>query len=239
MRRRLIVLSGVALFAIGAAACGLPTDDDFVEIDAADDGFGLSQTSTTSTTLPPTTTIDATTSTTIAITTTSIATEQVDIYFPTGRQLNRIQVPLPVDPALSQVMAAILKGPPEGDLGIGLRAILPSNAEIAVDKVDGVAVVDFPVGLFDEMEPRDQRLVFGQIVLTLSRQRGVGPVMFTQAGQPMQVYLGDGSLTNADESVSAEDYTVLLSGSAQPIETTTTTPPTVAPTIDPAASTVP
>jgi hypothetical protein len=237
--RRLVALTGASLLAIGIAACGLPTDDEFVEIDAADDGFGLSQTSTTSTTLPPTTTIDATTSTTIEITTTSIASEQVDIYFPTGRQLNRIQVPLPIDPALSQVMAAIVAGPPVGDLGIGLRAILPSNAEIAVEKVDGIAVVDFPVGLFDEMEPRDQRLVFGQIVLTLSRQRGVGPVMFTQAGQPMQVYLGDGSLTNPDDSVSADDYTILLSSSGQPIETTTTPPPTVAPTVDPAAPTVP
>lgn len=238
--RRLVVLSAVAVLGVVVAACGLPSDDDFTRIDEADDGFGLSQTSTTSTTttLAPTTSIDATTSTSIAITTTSLAVEPVDIYFPIGRQLQKVQVPLSVGPSLNQVLVSMLSGPPPGDAFVGLRSILPADAVITVSKVNGVAVVDFPEGIFDEMEPRDQRLVFGQIVLTMTSQRGVGQVRFTKAGEPFSVYRGDGSLTSPDdpaETVSADDYMSLLTGTDVPIDPTTTTaaPPDPAATVPP------
>ncbi|MCU1362021.1 MAG: hypothetical protein JWN99_3310 [Ilumatobacteraceae bacterium] len=222
--RRLIALTVITLFGVGVAACGLPNDDKFTQIDEADDGFGLSKpsTTTTSTTTIPTTTIDATTSSTIEITTTSVPVEQVDIYFPSGRQLSKVQVALAADPTLNQVLASMLSGPPAGDAFVGLRSILPPKAQITANKVDGVAVVDFPEGLFEEMEPRDQRLVFGQIVLTMTSQRGVGQVRFTKAGEPFSVYRGDGSLTAPDETLSADDYLTLLTGVDVPIETTTT-----------------
>jgi hypothetical protein len=238
--RRLIVLTLIAVFGIGVAACGLPTDDEFTRIDEADDGFGLSRpsTTTTTTTLAPTTTIDATTSTVIETTTTSIPVEPVDVYFPTGRQLAVVQLLTTPDPALDQVMALILDGPPDGEAFASLRSILPANAVVTATRANGVAVIDFPEGIFNDMEPRDQRLVCGQIVLTMTSQRGVGQVLFTQAGQPLSVFLGDASRTEPNQTVSAEDYSMLLTGGGDPIDTTTTTTTvttsTTAPAIDPA-----
>jgi Sporulation and spore germination len=223
--KRIIVLT-VAMIVV-AAACGLPNENEFQPIDRGEDGFGLSETSTTSTTttVAPTTTLDVTTST-IAETTTTIATEQVDIYFPTGRLLTSISVSMPANPALTQVMAKLLEGPPDGELGIGLRAVLPPGADITVTSAAGVASVDLPSGIFDSLDSTDQRLMFGQIVLTLTGCcPGVGPVVFTLDGQPTRVFRGDGSATEPGEAVSRDDYTVLLTGVGEPIETTSTAVP--------------
>jgi hypothetical protein len=96
-------------------------------------------------------------------------------------------------------------------------------------------VIDFPEGIFNDMEPRDQRLVFGQIVLTMTSQRGVGQVRFTKAGEPFSVYRGDASLTEPDETVASDDYMTLLTGAEVPIDptTTTTTTTTTLPEVDP------
>jgi hypothetical protein len=222
--RRILLLTVIMI--VVAAACGLPSQSEFKAIDRAEDGFGLSETSTTSTTttVAPTTTLDVTTSTIIE-TTTTIATELVEIYFPTGRQLTSISQSMPAKPALTQVMAKILEGPPNGDLGIGLRAVLPRNADITVISAAGVATVDLPAGIFDTLDSTDQRLMFGQIVLTLlGCCSGVGQVVFTLDGAPTRVYRGDGSATDPGERVSRDDYTVLLTSVGQPIETTTTPP---------------
>lgn len=238
--RRLIVLTVVAVLGVTVAACGLPSDDKFTEIDEAEDGFGLSRpsTTTTSTTLAPTTTIDATTSTSIELTTTtSIPVEQVDMYFPIGRQLAKIQVPLPADPVLNQVMARILQGPPEGESFVGLRTILPADAEVTATNEKGVAVVDFPAGIFEDISASDQRLVFGQIVLTMTSQPGIGQVRFTQEQQDISVFLGDASSSVAGQPVTRDDYKNLASG-VDPIEPTTTTT-TTAPAVDPTVTAPP
>ncbi len=231
MRHRLLLATGLtALAALGA--CGLPADDRFEPIGAGDDRFGLAQTTVPTTTLAPTTTIDATT-TTALVTTSTIATELVQLYFITGRQLTSITTPLPAEPALGQVMAALLEGPPEGGLGTGLRTTLPVGADIFVSSSAGIATVDLPSGIFDSLEPSDQRLVFGQIVLTLTDRPGVGPVVFTLDGQQMRVFRGDASLTEQGESVSRDDYVVLLSSAPATTTTSTTTPPEAAETSEP------
>ena len=236
--RRLVVLSVCAVLTVVVAACGLPADDDFTRIDPGDDGFGLSQasTSTVTTTTEPSTTLDATTSTSIAATTsTSIPGVFVDIYFPIARQLGKVPMLLPPDPQLNQVMARILKGPPEGDLFTGFRTILPADADVTANNVGGVAVVNFPDDVFDGISPNDQRLVFGQIVLTMISQPGIGQVRFTQGEEPMSVFLGNGSSSVATESVLRSDYTNLLGGSGDPIPTTTTTTAITVPPTDPPA----
>lgn len=221
MRHRLPLLACLATLAT-LGACGLPADDRFEPIGAGDDRFGLAQTTLPTTTLAPTTTVDATTTTALA-TTSTIATELVQLYFITGRQLTSIATPLPSEPALGQVMAALLEGPPSGGLGTGLRTTLPNGADIFVSSRAGIATVDLPAGIFDPLEPSDQRLVFGQIVLTLTDRPGVGPVVFTIDGEPMRVFRGDASLTELGESVSRDDYVGLLSGA--PAATTSTTAP--------------
>jgi hypothetical protein len=240
--RRLVLMTVAMIMATVVAACGLPEDDNFNAIDESEDGFGLGETSTTSstTTTTPTTTIDATTSSTIGLTTTTIpATEPVRIYFPTGQGLTPIFAQLSVNPAPTQVIAAMLDGPPPG-LEAGIRLILPQGPEFVpnVTKAAGVATVDFPEALFEvfqELSPLDQRLAFGQIVLTLCNRPGIGQVLFTLAGAPMLVFRGDGTSPQPDspvveQLVSEDDYTSLLATSP-PVTTTTTTDPPVESTV--------
>lgn len=210
--RTLTALTATAVLSAVLAGCGLPAEDSFEPI-TRDDGFGLSQTTTPSTTAAPTTTVDATTTTALATTSTLVA-ELVELYFITGRQLTGVATPLPLDPALGQVMAALLEGPPEGGLGTGLRSALPPGTEISVVSEAGIARVDLPATIFETLDPLDQRLMFGQIVLTLTDRPGVGPVVFTIAGEPTRVYRGDASLTEPGQSVSRDDYLVLLTGGA-------------------------
>lgn len=218
----LIVATAVVL-----TGCGLPDEDSFQPI-TRDDRFGLSQTTTPSTTAAPTTTVDATTTTALATTSTLVA-ELVELYFISGRQLTGVATPLPLNPALGQVMAALLGGPPEGGLGTGLRSALPEDAEISVLSEAGIATVDLPATIFETLDPLDQRLMLGQIVLTLTDRPGVGPVVFTIAGEPTRVYRGDASLTEPGQAVSRDDYLVLLTGSAVATATTATTTSSSAP----------
>jgi spore germination protein GerM len=223
--RNLASVIAAILVGAGLCGCGLPAEDSFEPI-TRDDGFGLSQTTSPSTTAAPTTTVDATTTTALATTSTLVA-ELVELYFITGRQLTGVATPLPLDPALGQVMAALLEGTPEGGLGTGLRSALPVGAEISVVSEAGIATVDLPATIFETLDPLDQRLMFGQIVLTLTDRPGVGPVVFTIAGEPTRVYRGDASLTEPGQSVSRDDYLVLLTGgaAAEPATTTTSTAP--------------
>jgi hypothetical protein len=223
MRHRLVGFAAATAFTVAIAACGLPADDRFEPIGADDDRFGLAQTTTPTTSTAPTTTVDATTTTALA-TTSTIASEPVRLYFITGRQLTSVVQALPAEPALGQVMAALLDGPPSGGLGTGLRTTLPVGADINVTSGAGIATVDLPAGIFDSLEPSDQRLVFGQIVLTLTDRPGVGPVVFTLDGQRMRVFRGDASLPEQGESVSRDDYLGLLS--TAPTPTTTSVPVT-------------
>lgn len=228
MRRRTLAIAG-ALLAI-TVACGVPGATGVQPVDRDDVPFGLADTtttSTTSTTLPPTTTttiVEAPT-TTLADTTTTIPIELVDIYFVAGSQLQGIETPLAAPPSLPQVLAALIEGPPAGSLGTGLRTILPPGAGIDVVRENGVATVDLPTGIFEGITPNDQRLVFGQIVFTLSGRPNVGQVRFTENGEPMRVFLGDGNSTEPGEAVSIEDYTQLLTGSTPPVTPVETTNP--------------
>jgi spore germination protein GerM len=126
-------------------------------------------------------------------------------------------------------MAALLGGPPEGGLGTGLRSALPEDAEISVLSEAGIATVDLPATIFETLDPLDQRLMLGQIVLTLTDRPGVGPVVFTIAGEPTRVYRGDASLTEPGQAVSRDDYLVLLTGGAVATATTATTTSSSAP----------
>jgi len=218
--RRLVALSTLPMVAI---ACGLPQSSEFEQITGDDVQFDLDQTSTTTSTTIPPTTIDATSTTIAETTTTEIPTELVLVYFVAGSQLNSVSVPItsPVSPA--QVLAALVAGP-QSDIGIGLRTTIPDEAgqEITVQKDRGSAIIDLPADIFDTMPSRDQRLFFAQLVLTIGRLGGIGPVQFTQAGEPVTAVSGDGS--NAD-TVTIDDYQNLLVGAPPESATTTTVPP--------------
>ena len=205
------------------AACSVPADGEFQEIDAADVAFGLAETTSTAppTTIAPTTTVDQTTSTALPTTTTIVETtttvgpqtELVDLYFVIGERLVKLTQPLVYPATPASVIRRLLAGPPTE-----LRSKLPilnesQGAETPTDELPirvtvarGVAEVTVPAS-FSEIGEGAQ-LAFGQIVLSLARF-GIGSVVFMADGVPIQVILADGTVTAAGDPVTVEDYSSL------------------------------
>ena len=222
MRGRLIAIAAVlAAASLGMGACSVVGDG---KVDKVDPPFGLDQTLPSSTTIAPTTTELAPTTTGIATSTTGVPTEPVRLYFITSGQLNFVPTPLPAGPSLGQIVAALQAGPPNNELGVGLRNAVPDNVEIrATDNNAGVAIVVLPEGFFDGIPVADQRLATAQLVLTLTDSRGIGQVQFNQA-----VLKPSGALTPAGQSLSRNDFISLVEG-ATPPSTSTSTSTTAAP----------
>lgn len=212
-----------ALLPVALTACGIGGDGELQQVDPADLA-GLDATSSTTTSVPlqsvpPSTAPPDETSTTIA-------TEAVELYFVDGSRLQSVSLNLARPASPSRVIAALASGPPEGDLGIGLRSALPNDLVNFVDETNaGYATVDLAAEPFQLIDPADQRDAIAQIVLTLVRRPGIGQVGFTLDGAPMRVPRADGLQTEPGATVSLQDYQSMLTGAA----TTTTT--TVAPTV--------
>ena len=215
-RRVLAALSPIAtLVAAGVlvVACGVPRVSDFEQIEDDQIPYGLAETTTTR---PPTTTTSTTrppqTTTTLPqITTTTLALQDVRLYFLTGLQLVPIQRSLAAPATASQVLAALVEGPPSGQLGVGLRTALPATDDIVVTLERGVATVDLPAGYVDQIPATEQRRAIAQIVLTLSVLPRASLVVFQQAGEALAVPRGRGDLSEPGEPVTFEDYEPLLS----------------------------
>ncbi|MCU1501162.1 MAG: hypothetical protein JWM12_516 [Ilumatobacteraceae bacterium] len=207
-------------------------------------GLGLDDTrpSTSTSTSTTTSTIVAQSSTSSVeqATTTIVQTENVYLYFVSGSQLNSTSVPLTSPASLGQVMAALQAGPANlGAPGAGLRSALPATPAIGVvDRGDGSAWVDLPVTFFDNIPQADQVRAIGQIVLTLTSQRGIGGVRFFRGGEPTGVILGSGEQSEPDRAVSRADYRSLVVGQSESTAPTVTTGPvTTAPATTAAAVT--
>ena len=215
-RRVLAALSPIAtLVAAGVlvVACGVPRVSEFEQIEDDQIPYGLAETTTTR---PPTTTTSTTrppqTTTTLPqITTTTLALQDVRLYFLTGLQLVPIQRSLAAPATASQVLAALVEGPPSGQLGVGLRTALPATDDIVVTLERGVATVDLPAGYVDQIPATEQRRAIAQIVLTLSVLPRASLVVFQQAGEALAVPRGRGDLSEPGEPVTFEDYEPLLS----------------------------
>lgn len=229
MRTRVLLILAV----LGAVVAGCGVVDDEGSVERIDPPFGLDDTLAPTTTMAATTTVLATTTTGLATTTTQVQTEQVRLYFIASGQLTYVLAALPSPVALPQLIAALQKGPPSGDLGAGLRSAVPTArvAEIrVVTDGSGVVQVILPDGFFDSVTVgTDQRLVIAQLVLTLTDSRGVGQVTFNVA-----VPLPSGEQKPAGEPLSYRDYQSLAGSNPPGTEddattTSSSTPPTSAP----------
>jgi len=210
------------LAVLGAVVAGCSVVDDKGGVERIDPPFGLDDTLAPTTTVAATTTELATTTTGLVTTTTQVQTEPVRLYFIASGQLTYVLTGLPSPVALPQLIAALQKGPPSGDLGAGLRSAVPPArvAEIRVT-TDGSGVVQviLPDGFFDAVTVgTDQRLVIAQLVLTLTDSRGVGQVMFNIA-----VPLPSGEQKPAGEPLSYRDYQLLAGSNPASAEVDTTT----------------
>lgn len=212
MKRTLLNLA-VALSAIGivVTSCSIPGDGSVKQIDADKIPYELNATTTSS---PPITVPASTTTTPVVETTTTssstIPVEIVSMFFVAGTQVVPIDRLLLSPAAAPQVLAALSEGPPEGDAAAGLRSALPVGfaAEVTVER--GVATVALPGTFITELPGGEQRLAVAQIVLTLTRQSGVGQVRFTSDNEPQSVPRGRGDLSSPGATVACDDYANLL-----------------------------
>ncbi|MEI7505484.1 MAG: GerMN domain-containing protein [Actinomycetes bacterium] len=213
MKRTLWNIAGT-LTALGivVTSCSLPGDGSVKQIDADKIPYELNATTTSS---PPTTVPASTTTTPVVETTTStssstIPVEIVSMFFVAGTQVVPIDRLLLSPAAAPQVLAALSEGPPEGDAAAGLRSALPVGfaAEVTVER--GVATVVLPKTFITDLPGGEQRLAVAQIVLTLTRQSGVGQVRFTSNNEPQAVPRGRGDLTTPGATVACDDYANLL-----------------------------
>jgi hypothetical protein len=202
MRARHFVLASlltfVALFTI--AACSVVGDGKVSKLKPA---FGLDDTLAPSTSEVATSTAVPTTANE-ASSTTAVQTEPVRLYFITNGQLTYVTQAVPA-PAAPQLIIKALQAGPQGELGFALRTAVPSRAAVNVQTNAGIAVVDLPAGFFDSIAVTDQRLVIGQIVLTLTDSRGVGQVQFNQA-----VPKPSGEVTPTGQLLTKNDFQTLL-----------------------------
>ena len=213
MKRTLLNLAA-AFTAIGivVTSCSIPGDGSVKQIDADKIPYELNATTTSS---PPTTVPASTTTTPVVETTTStssstIPVEIVSMFFVAGTQVVPIDRLLLSPAAAPQVLAALSEGPPEGDAAAGLRSALPVGfaAEVTVER--GIATVELPGAFITDLPGGEQRLAVAQIVLTLTRQSGVGQVRFTSNYEPQSVPRGRGDLSTPGATVACDDYANLL-----------------------------
>ena len=206
MRWRVVTLAATALFVAAVASCTVVEDG---RVDPINPPFGLDDTIESSTTATSTTLAETTTTSGQETTTTGVQTEQVRLYFISSGQLTYVVTALSSPPTLSQIVAALQEGPPEGDVGRGLRSAVPDDALIAVNFTNtGVAEVQLPEGFFSRITGPDQRFATAQLVLTLTDSRGVGQVAFD-----VPVPKPSGELAPAGQALSRADFTGLLENS--------------------------
>ena len=212
MKRLTSILAISSSLAIMFTSCSIPGGGSVKQINPDNIPYDLNATTTSS---PPTTTVASTTTSPVIETTTStssstIPVEIVSMFFVAGAQVVPIDRLLLTPAAAPQVLAALSEGPPEGDAAAGLRSALPVGfvAEVTVER--GIATVELPGTFITELPGGEQRLAVAQIVLTLTRQAGVGQVRFTSNNEPQSVPRGRGDLSSPGATVACDDYANLL-----------------------------
>ena len=212
IRFTLLRANFIFVVAFAASSCGVPSSSKFVAISNSNIPFELSIT-TTSTTTTTTTTIaqqpDKSQTNGSAQLVENI-NETVDLYFISNNKVlaTRIQIASPA--TTSQVLAALVAGPPSGNAGLGLRSALSPQLNATIQIAKGIATIDSTGFILAGLSPVDQRLAIAQLVLTFTRRPGIGQVIFSVNGVQIAVPRGKGDLVKPGVPVSFDDYFALL-----------------------------
>lgn len=223
--RALLAVTAVAALLAVVGACGVPGNSDFEPINPPPE-LATTTTAPTTTSRPPSnstiapstvapsTTAVTTTSTTEAPTSSTNPVYSASLYFVTGGgELTPIIRQL-ASSAAQQVLTELADGVPVGEEYGGLTTAIPAGADLVVTTATGLATVELPPTFLTDTPPQSQTNAIAQIVLTLTARPGIGQVRFTSGGEPQQVSRADGRLTNANDVVACEDYSILLAPGA-------------------------
>lgn len=215
---------------MAVAGCGLPADDGFDEFANDPNALDLAATSTTSTTTTVATSVPQSEPSLATTTTTApeLATETIELYYvssrQTGRQLRRVLIEFRRDAEPIEVLNRLEAGAPEGEIGIGLQTLLPEGLTRSVVEAENSFTydVDLDRTAWERIDQGNVRTAIAQIVLTLTRQRGIGQVRFTLDGEPLSVPLGSREQSEEGALVTFGDYESMLTELGEP-ETASTT----------------
>ncbi len=191
------------------SSCGVPSTGNVIGLAESELPPELSEVTTTTTSTTTTIVADeAPQDRTASLT--EVLSEPVELYYISANRLVVTTLTIASPATTSQVLAALISGPPSGDNGVGLRSALPVdlNAEIQISK--GIAQIDTSSQFLSDLSPIDQRLAIAQIVLTFTRRPGVGQVIFTVDGETVAVPRGRGDLAKPGSAVSFDDYSSLI-----------------------------
>jgi len=228
MIRRTIAL---LVLLLPISSCGIPKSTDFDAIEPDNIPEQLTATSTTSTTtttttLPSTSTTESpsesTTTTTMPETTTTVPTELIEMYYIVGRQIRQNVVLLERDPKPLQVLLA-LEQPPATSLSPGLRTAVPVDGIVDATPERGNVTIELSPDFFEVLKTGDSAdplLAIAQIVMTVTRMRGISTVTFTRLGEPIEVPLPDAVPSEPGQMLYYDDYRQFLD---DPVTTPTTT----------------
>lgn len=201
----------IMLLSIFLTSCGVPTSSKFVQISDANIPFELNATTT------------STTTTTIVVATdgdgsssgskneqSAIVDESVDLYYIINNRLVATNIKIVSPATTTQVLSALVAGPPSGDTGSGLRSAIATSLQVTINVNKGIASIDANNFLLAGLSPIDQRLAIAQLVLTITSRPGIGQAQFSVNGTPIAIPRGRGDLSKPGETVSYDDYVSLL-----------------------------
>ena len=197
IRFTLLRANFIFVVAFAASSCGVPSSSKFVAISNSNIPFELSITTTSTTTTGSAQLVEN-------------INETVDLYYISNNKVlaTRIQIASPA--TTSQVLAALVAGPPSGNAGLGLRSALSPQLNATIQIAKGIATIDSTGFILAGLSPVDQRLAIAQLVLTFTRRPGIGQVIFSVNGVQIAVPRGKGDLVKPGVPVSFDDYFALL-----------------------------
>ncbi len=134
------------------------------------------------------------------------------------------------EPSPELLILRLEQGPPLGEASVGLDTKVREGLVLDVAVTRGIATVDLSGEVLEQMPRTDPPLAIAQLVLTLTRFQGIGQVLFTRDGVPIDVPLPpNDELSPVGEPVAYEDFAILLVESPSATTTTTVAPPDTEP----------
>jgi hypothetical protein len=130
------------------------------------------------------------------------------LYLIKDGRLTAVSRSLPLAPAAGQQLRDLLAGPTNAEQQQGLASALAgTELGLSVTISDAQATVELATGL-EGTGRTDDILAFAQIVCTLTSRTDVKTVIFTRAGQRVEVPRADSSLSR--DPLTAADYANLI-----------------------------